>query len=399
MLFRREIQGDRMSQEFVLFERISYRYESMPELLLRNFSVSFPPGWTGIVGANGAGKTTVLKLACRLLDPVNGYIRSPEHALYCEQRADHLPAVFPSLLEREDIFACRIKGQLGVELDWASRWNSLSHGERKRAQIAVAIWQNPDVLALDEPTNHIDSDARAMLRLALREYRGIGLLVSHDRELLDSLCLQCLVLDSSSAVMRPGGYSNAVELRRVEQESRSFARQEAKREVGRLRTEAQNRARTAAGADRRVSKRGLARWDLDSRFRANRAMITGKDTHAGQLLRQMRGRVRRAEERLAGIRVAKEFRLGVELRGDRARGDFLIRLEAEELALGARRRLVLPDLAVCPDDRIGLVGRNGTGKSTLIRHLVSHDMLLLQRLTRTRWHIKPTAPDRFALDI
>jgi ATPase subunit of ABC transporter with duplicated ATPase domains len=100
-------------------------------------------------------------------------------------------------------------------------------------------------------------------------------------------------------------------------------------------------------------------------------MFTGKDTHAGQLLRQMRVRVRRAEEKLESIRVTKEYRLGVELRGERARRDFLICLKAEELPLGAQRRLVLPDLAVCPDDRIGLVGRNGAGKSTLIRHLVT----------------------------
>lgn len=360
-----------MTQELVLFERVSYRYESMSDLLLRDLSISFPPGWTGIVGANGAGKTTVLKLACGLLHPGNGHIRSPGHTLYCEQRTDHLPALLPLLIGQEDTFACRIKGQLGIEGDWASRWDSLSHGERKRAQIAVAVWQKPDVLALDEPTNHIDSDARKMLILALCEYRGIGLLVSHDRELLDNLCRQCLMLDPSNAIMRPGGYSKTAELRRVEQESRRFARQEAKREAGRLRAEARNRARVAAGSDRRVSKRGLARWDLDSRFRANRAMFTGKDTHAGQLLRQMRVRVRRAEEKLESIRVTKEYRLGVELRGERAQRDFLIRLKAEELPLGAQRRLVLPDLAVCPDDRIGLVGRNGAGKSTLIRHLVT----------------------------
>ncbi len=361
-----------MTQEFVLFERISYRYESMPDPLLQDLSASFPSGWTGIVGANGAGKTTVLKLACGLLDPVKGGIRSPRHALYCAQRTDHLPVLLPSLIEQKDTFACRLKGQLRIESDWASRWDSLSSGERKRAQIAVAIWQKPDVLALDEPTNHIDSDARKMLISALCEYRGVGLLVSHDRELLDSLCRQCLMLDPPKAVMRPGGYSKTAELRRAERESQHVAREDAKREAGRLRAEAQDRARAAAGSDRRVSKRGLARWDVDSRFRVNRAMYTGKDTHAGQLLRQIHGRVCQAEEKLAGIRVTKEYRLGVELHGERSQRDFLIRLSAGELPLGAHRRLVFPNLAVGPEDRIGVVGPNGAGKSTLIRRMVEH---------------------------
>ncbi len=54
-------------------------------------------------------------------------------------------------------------GKLQVEENWATRWPTLSHGERKRAQIGVALWQRPDVILLDEPTNHIDLIARGFL--------------------------------------------------------------------------------------------------------------------------------------------------------------------------------------------------------------------------------------------
>ena len=95
--------------------------------------------------------------------------------------------------------AWQLKGRLALEADWLERWESLSHGERKRAQIAVALWLEPPVLAVDEPTNHIDTQARALLEGALRDYRGVGLLVSHDRDLLDRLCRQCLFLDPPGA--------------------------------------------------------------------------------------------------------------------------------------------------------------------------------------------------------
>ena len=69
--------------------------------------------------------------------------------------------------------ALELRGRLGLEEDWIGRWDSLSHGERKRAQIAVALWRRPSVLAIDEPTNHLDREARRMLAEALRRYDGV----------------------------------------------------------------------------------------------------------------------------------------------------------------------------------------------------------------------------------
>ncbi|MHC4644638.1 MAG: ATP-binding cassette domain-containing protein [Planctomycetota bacterium] len=75
-----------------------------------------------------------------------------------------------------------IKDKLGIQDDWVQRWLTLSHGERKRAQIAVALWLKPDVLAVDEPTNHVDAEGREIIGSALHSFDGVGLLVSHDRE-------------------------------------------------------------------------------------------------------------------------------------------------------------------------------------------------------------------------
>jgi len=188
---------------------VDFTHETAATPLFENVDLALAAGWTGVVGANGAGKTTLLRLAVAELSPRAGTIRVPGTALYCPQRTDHQPTRLSELVSATDADARRTCGRLSVGADWPGRWETLSHGERKRAQIAVALWQAPDVLAIDEPTNHLDSEARNWLAQALHTYAGIGLLVSHDRELLDELCSQCLFLDPPSVVVRPGGYTEA----------------------------------------------------------------------------------------------------------------------------------------------------------------------------------------------
>ena len=90
--------------------------------------------------------------------------------------------------------------------DADARWRTLSRSERKRAQIAVALHQAPDLLTIDEPTNHIDADTREMLEGALgtfRSRRDSG----HDRDLLDTLCVRCLWFEGQRSRLLSGGYS------------------------------------------------------------------------------------------------------------------------------------------------------------------------------------------------
>ncbi len=244
------------------FSHISFAYEGTISTLLEDVTAHFPAGWTGIVGANGAGKTTVLQLAAGTLLPQQGIIKHPECIVFCPQRTDDPPAHLRQFLASMEADACEWRGKLRISIDWAERWPTLSHGERKRAQIATALWQQPEVLLIDEPTNHIDADARALLIEALTTFHGIGLLVSHDRELLDALCRQCLFLDPPQAVMRPGNYSEATAEARREEESLLAERHNRKQQLERLTHESQRRDAEAARAEQKKSKRRLARGGL-----------------------------------------------------------------------------------------------------------------------------------------
>ena len=193
---------------FLQFDDVAFSYPGMAEPLLGGVTAHFPEGaWTGIVGANGAGKTTLLKLAAGELAPTDGHIRQIGSARYAVQRTDAPPDDWLAFMDSWDPAAMDARALLGVEPEWADRWDSLSHGERKRAQIAAALWRRPDVLALDEPTNHLDAHAKGVLLAALKSFHGVGLLVSHDRDFLDELCSQCLFIFPPRIVMRPGGVS------------------------------------------------------------------------------------------------------------------------------------------------------------------------------------------------
>ena len=166
---------------------VSFSYsDSVP--LLQSVDLQLERGWTGVVGANGAGKTTLLRLAAGELTPETGTVRvvPPDGALsYCPQEVGVCSDDVRALAWAAHKQARRLIGELQLVPAELERWDTLSPGERKRWQVAAALAEEPVVLFLDEPTNHLDADARGLLVRTLQRFGGIGLVVSHDRALLE----------------------------------------------------------------------------------------------------------------------------------------------------------------------------------------------------------------------
>ncbi len=370
-----------MGKQFIEFQSVSFVYESQSEPTISQLTLQFSTGWTGFVGANGVGKSTLLQLATGLLKPTSGVIHFPPNAIYCQQRTDFMPDPFRQFIEDSDREAFVLKGKLGIEDDWDIRWQSLSHGERKRAQLGTALWLQPDLLAVDEPTNHLDKDAHDTLLAALGSFRGIGMIVSHDKDVMDNLCNQCLFIDPPDFNIYPGNFSQGWE--QVKRESKNLEKQEqlARKEQKRLEREVAKRRTESAKADRERSKRGIDKKDHDAKAKKNLARVTGKDAVAGKLLNQLTGRSKQAKEKLDVLSVKKTYETGIWQPGERSSRDTLFSMPPGQITLGEGKVLNYPKLEMKPADRIALVGMNGTGKSTLIQKIISSLTLSKERIT------------------
>ncbi|WP_372659620.1 ABC-F family ATP-binding cassette domain-containing protein [Hydrogenophaga sp.] len=182
-----------------------------PTTIVRNISRSVLAGQRiGILGANGQGKSTVVKTIARDLQPLAGQITEGKGlniGYFAQQELDVLrPADTPLehmiRLVRECTEQSRLSGQATREQDLRSflgNFNftgdqvkqsvgSMSGGEKARLVLCMIVWQRPNLLLLDEPTNHLDLATREALSMALNEFEGTVMLVSHDRALLRAVC-------------------------------------------------------------------------------------------------------------------------------------------------------------------------------------------------------------------
>ncbi|MBM6774181.1 ATP-binding cassette domain-containing protein [Olsenella profusa] len=353
----------------LMLSGVTYAYPCSPEPILDNVTVTFPPGWTALMGDNGCGKTTLAKIACALLEPGAGSVTHGLVCAYVAQDADEPPEALSDFALDYGRDARRLRDAFRLTDDMPWRFSELSFGERKKLQVAVALWRRPDVLVADEPTNHLDADARAELAAALADFGGIGILVSHDRDLVDALATRCVSFEPKGLVVRPGGYTAAHAQAELERAGVADERRNARRELARLSAEKDARAHEAARADVLRSKGRVDPKDHDAKFRINRARFTGKDGHAGRVSAQMDAHLAAARERLDAARTHKRYDGDLWLGAEPARRRTVLHVPATTIPCGPDATLQVPELWVGNTDHVGVVGPNGAGKSTLLAHL------------------------------
>ncbi|WP_331436854.1 ribosomal protection-like ABC-F family protein [Gordoniibacillus kamchatkensis] len=252
--------------------------------------------------------------------------------------------------------------KLGPEL-WHMPFETLSGGQKTRAQLARLLVRKPKLLVLDEPTNHLDSDTLLWLEQWLDAYPGTVLFVSHDRAFLDRIATSIYELSAKGGVKYPGGYTKyreQKELERREQEA-LYRKQQLAREA--LLESIRMYAEWYRQADRDAGKQ--------SEVKITASYYKARATKHTSRLRAKEKELERLEsEAVQKPRDAAQLKVRFETSEFRAQT--LLRLEGVRFAWTADGKELLRGLTMAVErgDRLAVLGRNGAGKSTLLKLLI-----------------------------
>jgi ATP-binding cassette subfamily F protein uup len=310
--------------------------------LLQSAELSIQSGErVGLIGRNGAGKSSLLKLLDGRLVPDDGDIMRVGGLRVAtveqEPELDETQSVFQYLCgdvnSTEDwqrpSRASALIDQLGLEAD--APIAGLSGGMRKRVALANALADEPDLLLLDEPTNHLDFTGITWLEELLLKARCSVVIITHDRRFLDSVATRIVELDRGKLFSFPGNFS-----------------QWQQRKAEWLQAEAQQNARF-------------------DKFLAQEEVWIRKGIEARRTRNE--GRVRRLEQLRLDRSARRERQGNVALavaEGQRS-GKLVAELQNVSFSYGEHVIIRNLDLTIMRGDRIGLIGTNGAGKTTLLR--------------------------------
>lgn len=295
----------------------------------------------GLIGRNGAGKSSLLKILDGRIEPDDGEVMrtsgltvaTVEQEPDLDESATVMEELCGNYIEREDWQRPAIAGalidQLGLQAD--APIAGLSGGTRKRVALARALADRPDLLLLDEPTNHLDFDGILWLQRMLAETRITVLVITHDRRFLDETATRIVELDRGKLYSFPGNFS-----------------QWQARKAEMLEAEQQQQARF----DKFLAQEEV--W-IRKGVEARRTRNEGRVRRLEQLRRERAER----RERMGNVRMAV---------AEGARSGKLV-AELENVSHRYGDRVIVRNLStsIMRGDRIGLLGPNGAGKTTLLR--------------------------------
>ena len=299
----------------------------------------------GIIGVNGTGKSTLLRVIAGLEEPDEGTVTKGRNVVihYLPQKPDLpeestvLEAVMAGNQDSLDTWGMESQAKamlLKLDItDFSQSVKELSGGQKKRADLVKVLLQKSELLLLDEPTNHLDGEMSQWLEDYLIGYKGALVMVTHDRYFLDRVSNRIAELDDGKIYNYPGSYSEFIRLKEARQD-------------------------LAVAAERK--RQSVLRKELEWLSRGARARSTKQKAHIDRIeqMQQVTG----PKEETSISMTSVSTRMGKKT------------IEASHLSKSYGGRVLFSDYSYIflKGDRIGITGPNGCGKSTLLKILTGN---------------------------
>lgn len=362
---------DRMSKIDV--SHLTFSYDGDYEPVFKDVSVQLDSAWRlGLIGRNGRGKTTLLQLLMGRYD-FQGRITASVRFSYFPYSVDNPEQDTETVMEticpgHERWEFCRELSILDMPEEALDKpFCLLSPGEQTKVLLAALFCRDHAYLLIDEPTNHLDSRARAAIGRYLRQKQGF-ILVSHDRELLDHCVDHVLSINKADIEVQRGNFSSWMENKERRDQYEEAEKERLKKDVRRLETAAR---RTADWSDKvEKTKKG----SRNSGLRPDRGYVGHKAAKMMKRSQAIDARRQASLEETKTLLKNAEGQEPLKMEPLAVRSGRLVELEGLTVAYGK--------IPVCRDvtffltagDRIALCGRNGCGKSSLLRLICSEDV-------------------------
>ena len=356
-------------------ENLTFGYENATTNVFDDVSLHIDTDWKlGLIGRNGTGKTTLLKLLIGEYE-YKGNISSPKEFDYFPYQVNDNNTCACELIHmwKKNIEDWQVISEMSqLELDGGMLYrpfDSLSSGERTKIMLATLFSGENEFLLIDEPTNHLDIAARESVKNYLLTKKGF-ILVSHDRDLLDACVNHVLVINKASIIIQQGNFSSWSLNKEKEDQNAQAENNKHKKEIRKLYESADKVSRWADKNEN--TKIGFDPIKEHDRFKGTRSYIGGKT-------KKMEARVKSFEERkkreiAAKQGLLKDIETDVNLQINPLKhykrelvsvSDFNLRYNDADNELFNKLEFTLNQ-----GDRLFINGTNGSGKSTLIKYLL-----------------------------
>jgi lincosamide and streptogramin A transport system ATP-binding/permease protein len=346
----------------IIIDNLTFGWDGNAGNVFDGVSARFDTDWRlGLIGRNGRGKTTLLKLLTGEL-PHSGTISAPVRFRYfpfpvTNMSSNTLDVVDTACPDYEFWELCRELNLLGVSEDVLFRpFETLSPGERTKTLIASLFLDDRDFALLDEPTDHLDADGKRAVTDYLKSKRGF-IVVSHDRALLDEVCDHIAAIGTRGIEIISGNYSVWAEEKLRREQSEYAENERLKKDIARLKIAAK---RTANWSDK-VEKSKIGSGPVD------RGYVGHKSAKMMKRSKTIEARQDAAIEKKASL--LNDVEQNREIRITPLPHHSAVIAEMQAIQVDYLTALPPFNLTVKQGERVALTGGNGAGKSTMLKIL------------------------------